>query len=104
MRIKEAMKRIDEGWVRRHKGYRVQFQTKVDSEWVTDHFPDLKEKALTSDVSTWELARRFSEAARNKGDETGELEMINIHVVDDLGNPVRFYGTNELMIYNEMDV
>ena len=104
MRLKEAMKSIDEGWVRRHKGYRIRFEKKVDSEWVTDHFPDPEEKPLTSDVSAWELARRFSETALNQGEESGEPEMVNIHVVDDLGNPVRFYGTNALMIYNERTV
>ena len=103
MKLKEAMKAIDEGWVRRLKGYRIQFQKKVDSEWITDHFPDPQEKPLTSDISAWELARRFSEAGRNKDDEADEPDMINIHVVDDLGNPVRFYGTNELMTYNKRD-
>jgi hypothetical protein len=103
MKLKKAMKTIDEGWVRRQKGYRIQFQKKVDSEWITDCFPDPEEKPLTSDISAWELARRFSEAARNRDEEPAEPEMINIHVVDDLGNPVRFYGTNELTVYNKRD-
>ena len=50
MKVNEALKLIDEGWMRKPMGFRVHFQKQVDSEWVTEYAPGEKEKALDSDV------------------------------------------------------
>ena len=100
MKLTDAMKIIDDGWVRRLKGYRVRFQKKEGAKWVTDYFPGQKAKPITSEISTWELARRFAEATASDNSETIEGEIVNIYVVDDLGNPVTFYGTNQPRILN----
>ncbi len=100
METMEAMKIIDDGWKRRLKGFRVHFQRRDNSQWITDYFPDKEQKPLTSEISAWELARRFAEATKSDDPEIGESDMVNIYVVDDLGNPVPFYGTNELEILN----
>jgi hypothetical protein len=98
------MKIIDGGWVRRLKGFRVHFQKHIDSEWVTDYFPGEEDKPLTSEISAWELARRFAEATKSNGPEIAESDSFNIYIVDDLGNPVLFYGTNEPKILNPKDI
>jgi len=101
MKLKDAMKVIDEGWIRKRRGYRVSFQKRAGSEWVKDMFPGENEKPLTSDVSAWELARRFAQAKKPEDSEIHEEDIVNIMVVDDLGNPVNFYGTNQPRVLNQ---
>ena len=104
MKLVEAMKVIDDGWVRRLKGYRVHFQKRENSQWVTDYFPDQEAKPITSEISMWELARRFAEATRSEGPEANDGDIVNIYVVDDLGNPVKFYATNQPKIFNYREI
>jgi hypothetical protein len=104
MKLKEAMKIMDDGWMRRVKGYRIRFQKQVNGEWVADYFPDEKQKPLSSEVSAWELARRFATSKPPNRQEPGGGEVANIYVVDDLGNPVTFYGTNELRVFNPREI
>ncbi|MBL7175099.1 MAG: hypothetical protein ISS66_04665 [Desulfobacteraceae bacterium] len=104
MKLTEAMKMIDDGWVRRLKGFRVHFQRREGSQWVTDYFPDEKAKPITSDISMWELARRFAETVESDSPEPKEGDIVNIYVVDDLGNPVKFYATNKPHILNYREI
>jgi hypothetical protein len=100
MNLKEAMKIMDEGWVRRRKGFRIHYQKEVDGEWITDYFPDENQKPLSSEISAWELARRFAIVEQPHSGESGHGEIANVYVVDDLGNPVPFYGTNKLKVFS----
>jgi hypothetical protein len=100
MKTKEAMKIMDEGWVRRLKGFRVHFQQRVDGEWTTDYFPDMEENPLPSDISAWELARRFAAATKPEKADDADDGVVNVYVVDDSGNPVRHYGTGQLDVFN----
>jgi len=59
-----------------------------------------EEKPLDSDVVAWRLAWKLSQAGKSKTSEINDCDIINIYVVDDSGNPVRFYGTNELTVLN----
>ena len=104
MKLKDAMKNIDQGWIRRRKGYRVSFERRVGDGWVSECFPEEKEKPMSSDVSAWELARRFAQANRPDGTELEEGAVVNISVVDDLGQPVNFYGTNKPQVLNRREV
>lgn len=99
MKLKEAMKEIGAKWVRKEKGFRICFQKWVAAAWETDYFPDLSEKALTSEVSAWEVARRFAEVQRAVKDNVEEGSVVNITVVNDEGDGVPFYATQEPMIY-----
>jgi hypothetical protein len=103
MKLKAAMKNIDEGWIRRRKGYRISFERRVGDDWVSECFPEEMEKPLSSDVSAWELARRFAQANRPDGPELEEGAVVNISVVDDLGHPVNFYGTNKHRVLNKRE-
>jgi len=93
MELKEAMKIIGAGWVQRPKGFRVRFERRQGDQWVSDSFPSEEEALLTSDVMAWELARRFAQAAEKNATGGAERDMTGITVVDDKGNPVKFYGT-----------
>ena len=103
MKLSEALKFIDHGWVRKRKGFRVQFQKRINSEFVTDVVPNEEAKPLDSEVAAWRLAWKLSEAAKLDNSEPGDGEMVNICVVDDLGNPVAFYGTNQPKMFNRRD-
>jgi hypothetical protein len=100
MKTKEAMEIMDEGWVKRLKGFRVHFQQRVDGEWTTDYFPDMEEKPLPSDISAWELARRFAEATKPEKTEGDDEGVVNIYVVDESENPIKHYGTGQLEVFN----
>jgi len=103
MKVIEALKVIDDGWIRKPKGFRVHFQKHVNSEWVAEYSPGEKEKALNSDVVAWRLAWKLSEATKSDGTEIGEGDLVNIYVVDDLGHPVKHYALNQFEVFNSME-
>jgi hypothetical protein len=104
MKIKEALDIIDEGWVKKSKGFRVHFQKLVNSEVVTDYAPGVDEDPLDSDVAAWRLAWKLSQVAQSEKPEISTSAMVNIYVVDDLGNPVAYYATNQPKVYNSRDI
>lgn len=81
----------------------MHFQKKVDSEWVVEYVPGEEEKPLDSDVVAWRLAWKLSQAGKSDTSEMNEGDIINIYVVDDSGNPIKFYGTNELTVLSEFE-
>jgi len=99
MKVVEALKLIDDGWIRKPKGFRVHFQKHVNSEWVTEYSPGEKEKALNSDVVAWRLAWKLSKATKSDK-KVGEGDLVNIYVVDDLGHPVKYYASNQFEVFN----
>ena len=103
MKISESLKIIDEGWVKKPKGFRVHFQKRTDSKWITDFAPGEDEKPLDSDVVAWRLAWKLSQAGESDPKGTSEGDMVNLYVIDDSGNPIKFYGTNELTVLNEYE-
>ena len=100
MKVKEALKIIDEGWVNKVKGYRVHLQKKVNSELITDYVPGEGEKPLDSDVVAWRLAWKLAEAAKSNGPEIADNEIVNVYVVNDTGDPIVYYGTNRFEVFN----
>lgn len=100
MKINDALKIIDAGWVRKPQGFRVHFQKLAGSETMTDYVPGIDKEPLDSDVVAWRLAWKLSQTTKPDISEISDGDIVNIYVVDDLGNPVRFYGTNELTILN----
>ena len=104
MKVSESLKIIDESWVRKPKGFRVHFQKIVNSELVTDYVPGEDESPLDSDVVAWRLAWKLFQSTRSDSTEMGEDALVNIYVVDDRGQPVKFYGTNQPSILNKREV
>ena len=103
MKLKDAAKFVDAGWVKKPKGFRIHFQKRVDNEWVTDYSPGPKEKPMDSDVAAWRLAWKLDEAQKYGDKPAPEEELFNIYVVDDANNPVNYYGTGKPLVYNAFD-
>ena len=99
MEVKEALKIIDEQWIRKPEGFRVHFQKLVDVDIITDYVPGTDEELLDSDVVAWRLAWKLSQIS-NKANDDEDIMFFNIYVVDDLGEPVDFYATGQPKIFN----
>ena len=95
MKISELLAVVDEGWVRKPKWFRVRFQTKVDGKWVTDTMPGDGQTPLDADVVAWRSAWKLWQAA-----QSGAGEFVNITVVDDRDEPVRYYATGRVEMFN----
>ena len=104
MKISEALKVIDDGWVKKPEGFRVHFQKQEDSEWVTEYSPGEKQKALDSDVAAWRLAWKLAEARKSDTPENDDGTLVNIYVVDDSGNPTKYYASNQFEVFNRKDL
>lgn len=104
MKVGKALKLIDKKWVRKAKGYRVQYQEMVDSALVTAYCPGLDDKELDSDVTTWRLAWKLATSTQTKGDTIAEGELVNVHVVDDEENPIIYYATGKYDLLNPKDL
>lgn len=102
MKVNDALKLIDEGWVKKPKGYRVRFQKNVHSNWVADFVPGEKETPLDSDVVAWRLAWKLSIAGKPGRPEKRENDIVNVYVVDDTGNPIKYYATNRAEVFNQI--
>ena len=100
MKVKEAVKIVDEFWVKKRGGYRVRFQKLENSEIVTDYCPEEGDKPMDSDVAAWRLAWTLAQASSRQGDRVEEGELVNVCVVDDTGEPVTYYATNALEVFN----
>ncbi|MGD8367298.1 MAG: hypothetical protein PVG78_06645 [Desulfobacterales bacterium] len=95
MKISELLAAVDEGWVRKPKWFRVRFQTRVDGRWVTDTVPGEGQTPFDSDVVSWRSAWKLCQAA-----ESGAGDFVNITVVDDRGEPFRYYATGRCEVFN----
>jgi len=100
MKVAKSLQMLDQKWVRKPKGYRVCFQQKVDSELVTDYCPELDDAPLDSDVTTWRHAWKQAFSTQTDGDDIAEDELVNVYVVDDLGDPIKYYATNKTEVLN----
>ena len=103
MNIKEVYKSIDESRANKRTGYRIQFQQKIDSEILTITIPDLDKESWDSDVATWRLAWRLAESRQSDPPDINGGDSVNITVVDDEGSPVKYYATNQLEAFNQVD-
>ena len=102
MKIGKALKAIDEGWVQKDKGYRVRYQRQTESGIETEHTPGLDDAPLDSDVSAWRTAWKLVQATQSENINFGGGKMINVTVVNDQGEPIRYYKTNVQMVYNKV--
>ncbi len=99
MKINDALEIIDAGWVQKPKGFRVHFQKKIGTVVTTDYSPGPDESPLDSDVVAWRLAWKLAQAAKGGAASPGGGELMNIYVVDDDDNPVKYYVTNQLHVF-----
>jgi len=104
MKISEGLEVINKGWIIKPKGYRVKYQKLVDSELITGHSPDVEEKPLDSDVVAWRYAWKLYMATRSDSPGISDGELVNIFVVDDSDNPIKYYATNQLEVFNPREI
>lgn len=56
MKVAQALKVMDAGWVQKKKGYRVYFETVSGEGTTADTMPGPKEAPLASEVAAWRAA------------------------------------------------
>lgn len=103
MNTKQAYKIIDAGWAKKRKGYRVRFQHQVDAEMITDYFPDLEKDPWLSEVAIWRMAWRLAESKKSDSPDISAGDLVNIYVVEEGGNQVKYYATNQFEVFNQID-
>jgi hypothetical protein len=104
MKINRALKIIDEGWVKKPKGFRVHFQKITHSDITTDYVPEIDATPFDSAVTAWRTAWKLFQSTKSKNPEFDGAEMVNIYVVDDSGNPIAYYATNQFEVYNKREI
>ena len=100
MKINDALIRIDAGWVRKPKGFRVQFDIYADGRWNTDYSPEESADPLNSEVTAWRLAWKLAQTSHP--DPTGfrDGDIVNILVVDDMDVRIPSYITGNYEVYH----
>ena len=100
MKVGDALKLIDKGWIRKLKGYRVRYQYLQAGELVVAYSPDPDASPLDSEVSARRLAWKLWKSTGTSGEAVGENEMVNLTVVDTDDQPVRSYVTGTEEVFN----
>lgn len=100
MKVSELLKSVDLGWVQKPKGFRVHFQQLTDSGPVTDYVPAEDESLFDSDVVAWRSAWKLWQVSQSDHPEMGNGKLVNIYVVDEAGNQVKYYATNQYDVFN----
>jgi hypothetical protein len=104
MKSAEAYKIIDEGWTKKRTGFRVRFQKQVDSEIITDYFPDMDDGPWLSEIAIWRMAWKLAESRKSDTPDINAGDLANIYVIEDGGNPIKFYATNQFEVFNQIDI
>jgi hypothetical protein len=104
MKIAEGLKLIQQGWVRKPKGFRVKFHRQTDKGWEASLSPPAEDAPLNSDVTAWRYAWKLWQATSQAPEADSPEVLYNITVVDDQGQPFRFYGTGAFETYNPKNV
>jgi hypothetical protein len=104
MKSIEAYKIIDEGWVKKRKGFRVRFQKQVDSEIITDYFPDMDDGPWLSEIAIWRMAWKLAESRKSHIPDINAGDLVNVYVVDHEDNPVKYYATDKFEVFNQINI
>ena len=100
MKVAEGLKVIEQGWIRKPKGYRVKFHKQTENGIEEGYSPPPKAAPLSSDVTAWRYAWKLWQATQADSETDGPGALYNIVVVDDSDQPIRFYVTSKPMVYN----
>ena len=100
MKITKTLKVIDKGWIRKPKGFRVHYQRQTERGLETEYTPGLEDAPLDSDVAAWRTAWKLQQATLTENEAFGDGQAINIYVVDDEGERIKYYKSGDYKIYN----
>lgn len=100
MQIAEGLKIIETGWIRKPRGFRVQYQKLVDGQLVTELSPPEDKSVLDSDVVAWRYAWKLFMATRSDSADIQEGELVNIQVVNEVNEQVKYYATDAFEVFN----
>jgi len=104
MKSAEAYKIIDEGWTKKRTGFRVHFQRKIDSEIITDYFQDMDDGPWLSEIAIWRMAWKLAESKKSETPDINAGDLVNICVIEDEGNPIKYYATNRFEVFNQINI
>jgi hypothetical protein len=97
----DVLKLGDKIWIRKPKGYRIRCSELKEGERVVLTMPSEENPAMDSDVGAWRMAIKLSESGEASQD--GHPQYTDITVIDDTGEPIRYYVTNSVQILNPID-
>ena len=100
MKIAEGLKIIENGWIKKPKGFRVSFQKQTESGLEDGLSPPTNAAPLNSDVTAWRYAWKLAQSKPMRPDTPQEGDMLNIFVVDQDNQPILYYATGEKEIFN----
>lgn len=100
MKVADGLKIIENGWVRKPKGYRVRFHQQTETGVEMVYSPPQEDAPLNSDVTAWRYAWKLWQATLEAVEQEAPGAMYNITVVDDEDNIALFYATGKSEIYN----
>ena len=104
MKIAEGLKIIENGWIKKPKGFRVSFQKQTDSGMEAGLSPPTNAAPLNSDVTAWRYAWKLAQSTPLRSDAPQAGDLLNIFVVDQDNQPILYYATGEKEIFNEYSV
>ena len=100
MKIADGLKLIENGWIRKPKGFRVRFHRQTETGIEAGLSPPPEASPLNSDVTAWRYAWKLWQATRAAAEAGDAGALYNITVVDDQDRPFRFYGSGDFETYN----
>jgi hypothetical protein len=100
MKITEGLKIIENGWIKKPKGFRVSFQKQTESGIETGLSPPSDAAPLNSDVTAWRYAWKLAQSTPLGSDAPQQGDLINILVVDQDNQAIRYYATGQKKIFN----
>ena len=100
MKIADGLKLIENGWIRKPKGFRVRFHRQTDAGIEAGLSPSPEAAPLNSDVTAWRYAWKLWQATRAAVETEDPGALYNITVVDDQERPFRFYGSGDFETYS----
>ena len=104
MKIADGLTLIENGWIRKPRGFRVRFHRQTETGIETDLSPPPEAAPLNSDVTAWRYAWKLGQATRAAAQAGEPGALYNITVVDDQDLPFRFYATGECETYNPKSI
>ena len=101
MKIADGLKIIENGWIRKPKGFRVSFQRQTEKGIETGLSPPSGTAPLNSDVTAWRYAWKLAQSTPPRTGAPQAGDMLNIFVVDQDNQPNSVLRHRQKEIFNE---